>query len=56
VIGLAVEKYEAERAKERQATSTGGHAPQLVAIMPQAEKGKARDLAAAATVFTHARA
>ncbi len=31
------------RAKERQATSTGGDNPQLVELIPQAEQGKARD-------------
>lgn len=34
-------------ARERQATSTGGARPQLVAKMPQAGKGKARDAAGA---------
>lgn len=46
-IGLAVEKLYAAEAKERQATSTGGSKPQLVAELPQAEKGKSRDKAAA---------
>ena len=41
---LEIEKYEAVKAKERQATSTGGTNPQLVALIPQGdeeEKGPA---------------
>lgn len=37
---------EKEKAKKRQATSTGGDKPQLVAEPPQAEKGKTRDIVA----------
>jgi|SRR5437879_8149028 len=33
----------AKEAKKRQATNTGGAKPQLMAILPQAEKGKARE-------------
>jgi hypothetical protein len=36
----------AVEAKKRQATSTGGKRPQLMAKLPQAEKGRARDQAA----------
>ena len=35
-----------KEARERQATSTGGINPQLVANLPQADKGKSRDQAA----------
>jgi N6-adenosine-specific RNA methylase IME4 len=48
VIGLAVEKYEAGRAKERLSTSSGGYLPRPLEKIPEAEKGNARDLAAAA--------
>jgi ParB/RepB/Spo0J family partition protein len=41
-----LKKIEEEKAKKRQATSTGGSNPQLVVNLPQAEKGKSRDLAA----------
>ena len=37
---------ERQKAKKRQATSTGGDKPQLVAEPPQAEKGKTRDIVA----------
>lgn len=47
-VALEIEKYEAGEAKKRQATSTGGGNPQLVALMPEAETGKARDKAAQA--------
>jgi DNA modification methylase/ParB-like chromosome segregation protein Spo0J len=46
VVALEVEAIEAERAKERQATSTGGANPQLSANQHQAEKGKAAAKAA----------
>lgn len=46
----ALKIAESEKAKRRQATSTGGTRPQLVAISPQAEKhiaqGKSRDIVA----------
>ena len=42
-------KGKAARAKERQATSTGGASPQLMTLIPQADTGKARDKAAAAS-------
>lgn len=35
-------------AKERQKTSTGGISPQLVANLPEADKGRSRDQAAKA--------
>ena len=38
-----IEKYEAQKAKKRQATSTGGTTPQLVENLPQAGNGKVRD-------------
>lgn len=38
-----IEKYEAQKAKKRQATSTGGNSPQLVENLPQADNGKVRD-------------
>lgn len=43
VIGLAVERYEAERAKERQ-----GARNDIVEIIPQSDTGRARDFAAVA--------
>ena len=46
---MAFEKRAAVRAKARQKTSTGGTAPQLVALVPQAA-GKARD-EAVATIY-----
>ncbi len=54
-IGRAVEAREAEKAKARQATSTGGKKPTLKPEVraasenvPQAESGRAKDKAAAA--------
>ena len=44
-----LQAIERERARERQATSTGGVEPQLVETFPQADKGKTRDKVAAAT-------
>lgn len=46
VVALDIEKYEAEEAKKRQATSTGGINPQLTEKIPEAEKGEAREKAA----------
>ena len=37
---------EKARAKKRQATSTGGKDPQLQVNLPEADKGRARDIAA----------
>jgi hypothetical protein len=45
-VALAIEKYEAEQAKKRLATSTGGAKPQPKALVPEAGKGQARDKAA----------
>jgi hypothetical protein len=47
VIGAEAEPLFAAEAKKRQATSTGGRTPQLVANSPQADKRKSRDKAAA---------
>ena len=47
MVGARVLPMFEERAKERQATSTGGSDPQLVANLPQAAPAKARDQAAA---------
>jgi hypothetical protein len=43
-----LEGIEREKAKRRQATSTGGAKPQLVDARPQAEGGKSRDSVAEA--------
>ena len=46
-VAAQVKKIETERAKKRQATSSGGKNPQLVENLPQAsDKGRARDIAA----------
>ncbi len=45
MVGARIKTLYVEQAKERQATSTGGTTPQLVANLPQADKGKARDAA-----------
>lgn len=42
-LALKAEPLIAARAKERQATSTGGANPQLTAKLPEAEKGETRD-------------
>ncbi len=47
MIGRKLKAPLHDEAKKRQATSTGGTTPQLVENLPQAEKGKARDQAAA---------
>jgi ParB-like chromosome segregation protein Spo0J len=47
-VALEIEKHEAERAKKRQTTSTGGTKPQLMEKIPEAEKGEARERAAKA--------
>lgn len=44
-LGVSIKAYEAERARERQATSTGGTNPQLMENFPQADAGTARDKA-----------
>jgi hypothetical protein len=45
-LAIEIEPHFAKEAKKRQATSTGGSKPQLVANVPQADKVKARDKAA----------
>jgi hypothetical protein len=42
-----LKSIEAERAKQRQATSTGGSNPQLVVNVPEADTGRVCDIAAA---------
>jgi N6-adenosine-specific RNA methylase IME4 len=48
LLGLKLLEVEREAARRRQRTSTGGASPQLREIVPEAEKGRARDLAASA--------
>ena len=43
-----LEAIERERARGRQATSTGGNEPQLKETFPEAEKGQTRDKVASA--------
>lgn len=44
--GIRLERLESVKARERQATSTGGSDPQLRVNLPQAENGRVRDIIA----------
>ena len=44
--GIRLERMESVKARERQATSTGGSDPQLRVNLPQAENGRVRDIVA----------